>query len=102
MIITASWTGKINDLTSSSELFFGYSKEELTRKNVKYLFTKFDSNFFDEYIRNYNQAILGQINQIKIQRKDGIIVKVNLLLGECQLKNKKFVVLCFQPDDNQI
>jgi len=85
-IIGINSLGIIESFNKGAATIFGYSAEEMTGKNVSILMPSPHREQHDDYIRRYLKTnkpnILGKINELKAQRKDGTIFPIELIVSE--------------------
>ena len=85
-IVTIDDQGVIQQANHAVEKLFGYSIEEVVGKNVSVLMPEPDRSKHDLYMQHYketgNAAIVGIGREVMGQRKDGMLVPVDLAITE--------------------
>jgi len=88
--------GSIEAVNSAVERLFGYSKDELFRKNVSLLMPEPDKSQHDSYLSNYlnsgDAKIIGIGREVRARCKSGEIIPIYLSVGDYHDGNNvKFV-----------
>jgi len=90
MIIINS-SGEIEAFNQAAEEMFGYTKAEVTGKNVQVLMPQPDRDRHDGYINKYltsgKARIIGIGRELQARRKDGSQFPAHLAIGEVRFKN---------------
>ncbi|UWQ79064.1 PAS domain S-box protein [Leisingera sp. S132] len=88
-MITIDGTGNILSYNRACTHIFGYSAEEATGRNVKFLMPDPDRSAHDGYLRNYNETgrkkIIGIGREVRGLRKDGSTFPLHLSVSEVQV-----------------
>lgn len=90
-IIVIDEHGLIEDCNPAAEHFFGYTRQELTGKNLKMLMPNPHRDAHDGYLARYltggEARIIGMGRDVEAQRKDGSLVTIHLRVGEQVLED---------------
>lgn len=95
-IFVINGAGIIEITNQAAQRLLGYSQAELLNQNIKYLmpppYRDHHDGYLSEYLKTGKSKIIGVGREVKIQRKDGLIVQVYLSIGRFEDdKEAKFV-----------
>ncbi len=92
-IITIDERGIIESANPATEKLFGYSRSQLTGKNVKILMPTAYAQEHDQYLQNYltsgKRKIIGIGREVTGKRRDGSEFPVHLAVSELHIGKKK-------------
>lgn len=92
-IITIDEFGIIEHINPSALALFGYSRDEVTGKNVSMLMPPPDKERHDQYIKSYRDTgtrhIIGIGREVQGQRKDGSIFPFRLGVSEVKFSDRR-------------
>lgn len=92
-IITIDEFGVIEHINPSALALFGYSRDEVTGKNVSMLMPPPDKERHDQYIKSYRDTgtrhIIGIGREVQGQRKDGSIFPFRLGVSEVKFSDRR-------------
>jgi two-component system, sensor histidine kinase and response regulator len=95
-IITINTVGQIISCNEAVERLFGWTKAELTGKNVSMLMPEPDRSNHLYYLKNYQSGgeaqIIGAGRDLEAVRKDGSVFPIRLAIGEVKLPDEKLFV----------
>lgn len=95
-IFVINGAGIIEITNQAAQRMLGYSQAELLNQNIKFLmpppYRDQHDGYLSEYLKTGKSKIIGVGREVKIQRKDGLIVQVYLSVGRFEDdKQAKFV-----------
>ena len=90
-ILSINTKGAIVECNPATEKLFGYSRDELVGKNIKYLMPEPIRHQHDDYLTKYLEtgiaAIIGIGRDVTAQRKDGSLFPMELGIGVVRDEN---------------
>ena len=92
-LIIISNKGVIEDFNLCAERLFGYSKQEVLRRNVDILMPQTTrdehSKYVEKYLRTGEKNIIGIGREVLCRRKDGSVFQARLSVAESMVAGKK-------------
>ncbi|WP_319583971.1 PAS domain S-box protein [uncultured Pseudodesulfovibrio sp.] len=95
-IIVVDSQGEITEFSPAAQGIFGYSKEEVLRKNVTILMPEDDGRDHDQYLREFNHGgpskLIGKQTVVQARRKDGSLFPMEISLNSAVVAGKSIFV----------
>jgi PAS domain S-box-containing protein len=95
-IVTINESGSIESWSRSAEQLFGYTAEEILRRNVRMLMPDPHQSAHDGYIRRYLQTgerrIMGGRREVEALHKDGRRIPVDLGISEMRVGTRRLFI----------
>jgi PAS domain S-box-containing protein len=92
-ILTIDEQGTIERFNPTAERIFGYAAGEVIGRNVSMLMPPQDGDRHDQYLANYLKTgrakIMGRVQEVTGQRKDGTKVPLHLSVSEVRLGDRR-------------
>lgn len=95
-IITMNESGSIESWSKGAERLFGYTSDEVLRRNISMLMPEPHSSGHDGYIRRYiatgERRIMGVRRELEAQHKDGYRVPIDLGVSEMKIGKRRLFI----------
>jgi PAS domain S-box-containing protein len=95
-IVTINESGSIESWSRAAQNMFGYSEEEVLRRNVKMLMTEPHASAHDGYLRRYvatsERRIMGMRRELEARHKDGHAFPIELAVSEMRLNSRRLFI----------
>ncbi len=93
-IITIDIDGNIQSMNRSAETLFGYSFQDIAKRNIRCLMPEPWASEHDDYIRRYRatgeKKIIGIGREVEGKRKDGTVFPIHLSVSEYMVSGETF------------
>jgi PAS domain S-box-containing protein len=95
-VITINESGSIESWSKSAERLFGYTAEEVLRRNVNLLMNEPHATAHDGYLRHYietgEKRIMGGRREVQASHRDGRELQVDLGISELLLGSRRLFI----------
>jgi PAS domain S-box-containing protein len=95
-IVTINESGSIESWSKGAERLFGYTTEEVLRRNVRMLMPEPHASAHDGYLKRYletgERRLIGQRRELEARHKDGRIIPVDIAISEMQIGSRRLFI----------
>ena len=95
-IVTINESGSIESWSKGAELMFGYTSEEVLRRNVNILMPEPYASAHDGYLRRHiatgERRIMGTRRELEARHKDGHRFPIELAVSEMHLNSRRVFI----------
>ena len=95
-IITINPSGSIESFNRAAETVFGYSADQVMRRNVRMLmpepFASAHDGYLERYLTTGHSSIMGVVREVEGLRADGSIFPMEIALTETTLRGQRLFV----------